>query len=107
MSSYIVTRGQTLSDIALEVYGDISGIILMIQDNEIHLGEDLQAGQVLTVRPEAINVDIAAYYAAKGLKANTGEYEAQVINASDWLVSGGVWNDGGFWRDDEFWIDNV
>ena len=48
-----VTGRQTLSDIALQVYGDIQGIAALVEANNIGVTDPLTAGMVLEC-PEVI-----------------------------------------------------
>lgn len=108
--AYIVSEGQTLYDLALQLYGDVSAIIRIIEDNPaiVSIETDPIPGSEIIVSGEALmNADIVDYYAGLNYKVNTGEYIPQIIGDSDWLLTNGAWNDTGFWRDEEFWIDNV
>lgn len=80
--NYVVTSGQTLMDIAIEVYGDISGILRLIEDNPIlqDIESKLSGGQILRYdKAYAVNQDIVDYYSLRKVKVNTGEYEEEEI----------------------------
>ncbi|MFC5408000.1 LysM peptidoglycan-binding domain-containing protein [Larkinella bovis] len=63
MNNYVVKAGQSLLDIAVEVYGDVEGVHWLIEDNPMVYGatDRLRAGQVLVVRPETVNFRYQAY----------------------------------------------
>lgn len=80
-SKYIVTSGQKLMDIAIEVYGDMTGIFELLEDNpELSTVQDgLEGGQVLRVDSDkVVNQDIANYFSRTGQKVNTWSWEEQV-----------------------------
>ncbi len=108
MKRYIVTEGQTLSDIAIEQYGDVMSVFDLITDNLDLTGLDseLEAGQVLLIRDTPVNPAVIRHFRNRSIRVNTGEYVQTQEVDSDWLLANGTWNDQGFWRDDEFWTDN-
>lgn len=56
MNSYTAIAGQTLYDVALEVYGDIEGIWWLLEDNPgLELGLSLPAGLALSIRAATMN----------------------------------------------------
>jgi hypothetical protein len=69
MSKYIVKYGQSIYDIATEVYGGISGIASIISDNpHVDLETVLSAGDVLEVFPSSntiFNQNIVKYFEGK------------------------------------------
>lgn len=77
MTEYIVTPFQTLTDIAIEVYGDVTGIFSLLEDNPelAGLDADLQAGEVLLIRAEVINPAVAQFFKNRGLRITSSEYE--------------------------------
>jgi hypothetical protein len=73
---YIVSSGQTLMDVAIEVYGDITGILRLLEDNPalVTIDNELLPGQLLRYDSSySVNQQVVDFYAAKGLKVNTGE----------------------------------
>ena len=81
---YTVSQGQTLLDIALEVYGDLEGVFTLIEQNPglSQVEQSLSPGQQLLINETlAINTDIAFYFQTNELKINTGseEIEEEVI----------------------------
>ena len=42
-----VLQNQTLSDIALQVYGSLEGVFTLAADNDLSVTDELKAGQVL------------------------------------------------------------
>ncbi|MEZ0611925.1 hypothetical protein ACAW74_25660 [Fibrella sp. WM1] len=64
-SSYTVQEGQSLANIAVEVYGDVAGVFWLLADNRDlkHLSDRLFAGQVLTLRADVLNTRARTYLA--------------------------------------------
>mgnify|MGYP000006227300 CR=1 FL=1 len=61
-----VLSNQTLSDIALQVYGDIEGVFSLAVDNGLSVTDELHPGQVIEYYPEkVINKAIVQYYSAR------------------------------------------
>lgn len=91
MADYKILPKQSLFDIAIEVYGDVQGVVWLIQDNQL-LGptDPLTPGAKLTVRPAAINAR-AVVYLADFAPFNT-------ITEAD--VPQGI----GFWKTEEYLI---
>ena len=53
---YTVSEGQSLFDIAIEVYGHVEGVFWLLDDNPgISLTHRLKVGQVLSLRSDVIN----------------------------------------------------
>ncbi len=55
---YVVSTGQSLFDVAVTVYGDVSGVAWLLADNAILNGptDRIYDGQRLVIRQEAINL---------------------------------------------------
>lgn len=60
--TYTAQIGQTLYDIALQLYGDHSAILWLCQDNAIELDADVMPGMDLKIRNDYKNKSIANYY---------------------------------------------
>lgn len=62
--TYIVIDGQTIYDIAIQFYGSIDGVFLLLQDNPTLNGLDtiLTAGQKLKIKSDAIDADAVEYF---------------------------------------------
>lgn len=75
MGKYIVTNGQNLYDIALDLYGSVEGIVdLLINDTGLSLADDLQTGTELIYTDDfIINEDIVAYNRQHGIVPANGE----------------------------------
>lgn len=86
-----VMRGQTLLDMAIQEYGGIDGVFLLLGDNPqvSGLSAALAAGQQLKVVSAPVDRDVATYYQDNDLHPVSGP----VIGASD-----GDWNED--WNDD-------
>ncbi|WP_286747840.1 hypothetical protein [Roseivirga sp. UBA1976] len=79
-SKYTVTSGQKLMDVALEVYGDITGIFKLLEDNPelITVQDDLEGGQVLRIDSDkVVNKEIASYFSRTRQNVNTWSWEEQ------------------------------
>lgn len=63
-----IQQGQTLLDIALQEYGSVDGVIMLMRDNGLELDAELTPGTSLVVRNTPINLAVKNYYAAKGMK---------------------------------------
>lgn len=64
MSSYTIQDGQTLFDIAIEVYGDVASVFWLLDDNRevlASLTAPLVAGLTVQVRDEVGNPRVATY----------------------------------------------
>lgn len=69
-----VLMRQTLSDIALEIYGDISGLPGIARANNIAMTADLQVGQVLECPDVLYDAYLQNYVRKYGIKPAT-EYD--------------------------------
>ena len=65
---------QTLSDIALQIYGDISGLPGIARANNIAMTADLQVGQVLECPDVVYDAYLQNYVRKYGIKPAT-EYD--------------------------------
>tara|TARA_Y100000588_G_scaffold217747_1_gene231659 strand:+ start:917 stop:1258 length:342 start_codon:yes stop_codon:yes gene_type:complete len=80
-SKYIVSAGQSLMDIALEVYGDITGVFELLEDNPdlATVQDDIEGGQLLRIDSEkVVNIDVARFFVNIGQKVNTWSWEEEV-----------------------------
>lgn len=75
MGKYIVTNGQNLYDIALDLYGSVEGIVDLLMNNTgLSLVDDLQTGDELIYTDDfIINEDIVAYNRQHGIVPANGE----------------------------------
>ena len=83
---YTICEGQSILDIALEVYGDIEGVFTLIEENpEItSVNAQLLPGQqVLIDSTREANEDVVRYYTEEGIRINSravlGETSEEVI----------------------------
>ncbi|MCE7990441.1 MAG: hypothetical protein HEP71_00620 [Roseivirga sp.] len=84
---YTIYEGQSLLDVALELYGDIEGVITLIEDNPelSSLDDDLYPGQQLLIdSSKTINEDVASYYKQEAIRLNSrsASEEAPVADLS-------------------------
>ena len=70
MKATVLMR-QTLSDIALEIYGDISGLPVIARANGLSMTADLQAGQVLECPDVVFDAYLQNYVRTYGIKPAT------------------------------------
>ena len=70
----IVQEGQTIIDIALQQYGGVEGVQLLIADNNLPDGfaTVLIAGQTLLIKSGAVDPAVLAAIKAAGIKPKTG-----------------------------------
>lgn len=76
MGKYVVTNGQNLYDVALDLYGSIEGIVDLLMNNTgLSLADDLRAGDKLVYTDDfAINADVVAYNHQHGIVPANGEH---------------------------------
>lgn len=67
---------QTLSDIALEIYGDISGLPGIARANGLAITSDLSVGQVLECPDVVYDAYLQNYVRKYGIKPATGYDDA-------------------------------
>lgn len=65
MAKYEVKNRQSLFDVAVEVYGDASGVVWLCEDNPQLPGPTgpVSAGEVLEIRDDKINTRVVGYLA--------------------------------------------
>lgn len=103
MRAITVTYGQTLIDIALQEYGCYEAVTLLMEDNQLGLGELLEPGTSILIRdviPDitGTNLLILAQYKKAGI-VKKGKPQGRKINSGFELpVSFG----GGDFDDDDF-----
>lgn len=75
MGKYIVTNGQNLYDIALDLYGSVEGVVdLLMNNTDLSFADDLQTGDELIYTDDfIINEDILAYNRQHGIVPANGE----------------------------------
>lgn len=85
MNSYTVRPKQSLFDIAVEVYGDVQGVVWLLQDNPTVPGPTgpIEVGQQLVVRGVKMNGRQANYLADFA--------PFQTIDAEDFPQGIGYW----------------
>ena len=68
----IILPEQSLLDIAIQVYGDITGVFRLAGDNDLEVTGTLVAGDYLDYYPEGIvNKEISQYYQTNDLAPAT------------------------------------
>lgn len=56
-----VKNGQTMSDIAIQEYGDLSAVFLIAEENDISPSDNLTAGTVLRLPDVVVNKEMQDY----------------------------------------------
>lgn len=72
MKTFAVKDGQSIYDVANQVYGSFSGVFLLLADNSLSLDTDLFAGQVLLVR-EITATPIAQFFSGRNQSINNSD----------------------------------
>lgn len=71
-----VLSGQTLTDIAIQVYGSAEGVFILAVENGLDVTADLEPGQILSFQPEnIIDKSIVEYYSMNGIHPATAFIE--------------------------------
>ena len=81
MPKYIVNAGQTLYDVALELYGSLEGIEQLAERNNIAIDSPLVAEQVLDYVPGDDNAQLEAIRAQRVIP-NTGQFFSDVADGA-------------------------
>jgi len=71
MASVTVQSGQSIWDVALQVYGGPEGALWLAEDNKLD-GWIVAVGQELKLRDSMLNRDIVNYYALKSYRPAGG-----------------------------------
>lgn len=68
-----VETGQSLTDIAIQVYGSAEGAFILAKENGLSVTSQLKAGDVLSYSSDkVIDKRVVDYYAKNGIKPVTG-----------------------------------
>ena len=63
-----VLSGQSLADIAIQVYGNAQGVFMLAQENGLGVTDELEPGQILSYSPDGvIDKGIVHHYVVKGI----------------------------------------
>lgn len=72
MKNIAVKDGQNLLDVALEQYGAVEALVFLLNDNELPLSPELQAGQQLRVDDtKIIDAGVTTYLSARSKQVVT------------------------------------
>jgi len=79
-----VERRQTLSDIAIQVYGDVRAVGILMVENGVSLTDDLEPGTVLECPTAEYDRYLQMYVVRRGIRPATaldpeGEIRAKVF----------------------------
>ncbi len=66
-----VEPGQNIFDLVIQVYGDMSGLKNMANDNNLNLTDDIGAGTILKTRSDVDNSLVVDYLNGKSIKPAT------------------------------------
>ena len=75
MSTYTVRYGQSLIDIAIQVYGTVEAMFDLCLDNDLEFDSNVSTGQLLVIRdtlPDTADADMVSYFTAKGIVVVSG-----------------------------------
>lgn len=72
-----VQPGQTIFDLAIQEYGDLSGLVELASDNNKSLTADIVAGENLKVG-QTKNKLITDFYKGRSIKPATGTTESEI-----------------------------
>lgn len=105
MRQILAGINQSIWDIALQEYGDVTGVKQLMIDNPTvcDFEKSIPAGTTIYISGEPINKSWFDYFKSKKIQFATAVQELFV--PSDWILATGIWNDNGFWRDNALWID--
>lgn len=70
-----VREGQTLQDIAIQEYGDVDAVPILLYDNpemNLTLDSQLQAGQQLQIVSAPVDAGTVAFFRSRNYRVNTG-----------------------------------
>jgi len=67
----IIQPNQTLSDIAVQIYGDLSAVYMLAKSNNISITSDLMPGSEI-IAPEAVYNKELAEYCRNNIRPATG-----------------------------------
>lgn len=71
-----VLTGQTIIDVAIQVYGSMEGVFALAQENGLSVTENLIPGQTLTYSTEnVVDKNIVSRYTAYGIRPATASVE--------------------------------
>lgn len=73
MRSVTVLPHQTMSDIAIQEYGDLSAVFLIAEENDISPSENLTAGSELRMPDVVVNKEMQDYCKNNGVSPATAE----------------------------------
>jgi len=88
----VVQDGQTIYDIAVRYYGNLSGVDALLKDNALTYDSDLIAGQTLVIRTSSGNVynnAVVDFYNKNDSTINNFDNLKSVVNAAT-IIQGGV-----------------
>ncbi|MBS1506032.1 MAG: LysM peptidoglycan-binding domain-containing protein [Bacteroidetes bacterium] len=87
----VVQDGQSIYDIALRYYGSVTGVDILLQDNDLSIDSDLKAGQVLKVRSasgDATSNSTVSFFEKNDSTVNNFDFIKKSINPSVKIIGG-------------------
>jgi hypothetical protein len=90
-------QGQTIIDLAIQEYGCIEAVVLLMVDNDFSATQTFEAGEQIKIRNEVtdlngINKAIAKQFKAQNKSVNTAS--PQFVSAENGYVNEGYVNEG-------------
>ena len=68
MKTILVLHNQSLLDICLKLFGNLTGLFALAYTNDLSITDDLEAGAVLVIPDvETANTDVVNYYDSKNI----------------------------------------
>jgi hypothetical protein len=107
---YYLKTGETITDVILNLTGDISNWDPLLQSNLSNTWTPQESR--LVISSKAIQKNVVSELSKRPLCNNSGinDLDAKIqdiINnfANSWILKTGYWDDNGYWFDSELWID--
>lgn len=92
MTDYRVRYGQTIFDVAVQNYGTVEGVAILLEDNPgLTLNSDLEVGSTLRVNGErALDQGRVNYFRERGIIISNFEEQERVADGQGfWITENG------------------
>lgn len=114
MSTYTVSPGESIGDVAMNATGNYANVDPILEANGLtDWDPDLEPGMVLTI-PDNLPVtdtntirQLNTYPSSNNFITNYLSKLAAVFGtiSDNWILATGFWNDDALWIDTKLWID--
>ena len=104
IKEYTMLSGQSVFDLALLLYGDITQVFRILDDNP-ELDNILSGFPGLVIQYEEQSLSITEFYKDNKIDLASGFPEVGALLPPTWILGLGLWDDGAFWIDTDVWID--